>query len=71
MNCSGVIAIAVLGLLLSNYKTAISSEATIFMEKYNIGQFISSSSCSFSNHRLWDMLTLIANTVIYLLTALV
>ncbi|CAF1543248.1 unnamed protein product [Adineta ricciae] len=52
MNCSGVVAIAVLGLLLSNYKTAISSEATIFMEK------------------LWDMLTLIANTVIYLLTAL-
>ncbi|CAF1576337.1 unnamed protein product, partial [Adineta ricciae] len=52
MNCSGVVAIAILGLLLSNYKTAISSEATIFMEK------------------LWDMLTLIANTVIYLLTAL-
>ena len=71
MNCSGVVAIAVLGLLLSNYKTAISSEATIFMEKYNIGQFISPSLCSFSNYRLWDMLTLIANTVIYLLTALV
>lgn len=32
--CSGVIAIVVLGLLLSNHKTAISSEISIFMEKY-------------------------------------
>lgn len=32
-HCSGAVAIAVLGLLLSNYKTAISSEATIFLEK--------------------------------------
>ncbi|UJR30400.1 hypothetical protein I4U23_017935 [Adineta vaga] len=52
VNFSGILAIVVLGLLLSNYKTAISSEATIFMEKF------------------WDMLTLIANTIIYLLTAL-
>ena len=33
---SGVIAIVVLGLILSNHRTAISSEATIFMEKYVI-----------------------------------
>ncbi|CAF1270609.1 unnamed protein product [Adineta steineri] len=50
--CSGAVAIVILGLLLSNYKTAISSEATIFMEKF------------------WDMLALIANTIIYLLAAL-
>lgn len=33
LSCSGVIGIVVLGMLLSNYKTAISSEAAIFMEK--------------------------------------
>ena len=33
VSCSGVIAIVVLGILLSNHKTAISSEAAIFMEK--------------------------------------
>ncbi|CAF3376108.1 unnamed protein product [Rotaria socialis] len=49
---SGIIAIVVLGLILSNHKTAISSEAAIFMEKF------------------WDMLTLVGNTIVYLLTAL-
>ncbi|CAF3463067.1 unnamed protein product [Rotaria sp. Silwood1] len=50
---SGIIAIVVLGLILSNHKTALSSEAAIFMEKF------------------WDMLALIGNTIIYILTALV
>ncbi len=38
--CSGVVAIVVLGLILSNYKTAISSETASFMEKYTISNKI-------------------------------
>jgi hypothetical protein len=48
-----VVAIVVLGLILSNYKTAISSATATFIDRF------------------LDMLILIANTILILLTGMV